>query len=91
MFGLRAAKDSDLEGQRCPGGTGCPGIQDQVDTRNTFGNVRLGAFIIGGAALAGMIVYLAIPSSDHPRDKRSASLTPGCDGADVGASFTLHF
>jgi hypothetical protein len=58
----------------------CADIKQKLDARNTFQDVAVGAFIAGGAAVAGTAVYLLWPS---PRAKtmqhaaaRDLRLTP---------------
>ena len=41
----------------------CADIKQKLDARNTFQDVALGAFIGGGAAAAGTVLYLLWPSS----------------------------
>ena len=40
----------------------CPTLQNELKTENTYYNVATGTLIAGGAAAAGMVLYLALPS-----------------------------
>src|SRR5262249_47294917 len=40
----------------------CANIQNKLDAAQTYGNVAVGTFIVGGAAAAGMVLYLVWPS-----------------------------
>jgi hypothetical protein len=61
-------EESDLESVTCPGGPEtCPeSALDGVDRRNGFMTVGAAGFVVGGAALVGLITYLAWPSGGEP-------------------------
>jgi len=89
MFGLRAITASDLEGQSCPSGTECPEIDADVENHNVYGRTGISGFAIGGAALAAMVIYLAIP---EPGARAAAvQVVPLAKGADGGASVVFSF
>jgi hypothetical protein len=56
----------------------CPTLQNELKTENTYYNVATGSFVAGGAAAAGMVLYLAWPSAKTPEQAAAPSirLTP---------------
>lgn len=72
-----------------PDGAACAGVQSSLDQVNTMRGLGIGGFAVGGAALAGMIVYLVIPSSSEP-GTGGLRLTPtfgSTNGLSLGGSF----
>lgn len=68
-----AAKDGTCSG----GGTedfvsSCRSLKNATSTGDTFGTVSLVSFIVGGAAVAGMVTYLLIPAPKAERPAEAA-------------------
>jgi len=72
LMGL--GEESELEGVSCPGGPEtCPqDALDGVDRRNGFMTVGAAGFVVGGAALVGLITYLAWPSGGEATTSTAA-------------------
>lgn len=62
----------ELEDSGCRNATCATTFQDQVDSYNLGYNIAIPAYAVGGAALIGMIVYLAVPTSSPPGPKEAA-------------------
>jgi hypothetical protein len=58
----------------------CADLKQKLDDRNMFQDVALGAFLGGGAAAAGTVLYLLWPSPQEKTTKQSVArdlrLTP---------------
>ena len=50
----------------------CANIQNKLDAAQTYGNVAVGTFIVGGATAAGMVLYLVWPS---PQAKKPGQIS----------------
>lgn len=71
-----------------PDGSRCPSGLDALDQVNTMRGVGVAGFAVGGAALAGMIVYLVLP--DPAPTERSMWLAPtfgNANGLSLGGTF----
>jgi hypothetical protein len=107
FVGLRAGKVSDAEALRdtiaakggaCVNGGGsafatdCSALFSATGTGDTFGTVALVSFIVGGAALGGMAVYLLLPESTSARPATTGMrvlpvIGPGGGGLAASGSF----
>lgn len=82
FVGLRAAQIGEAKDIRtriaakegtCSGGgtedvaSSCRSLAEATSTGDTFGTVSLVSFIVGGAAVAGMVTYLLLPDSKPER------------------------
>jgi len=55
----------------------CLDVQKSVDKHNAYGNAAIGTVIVGGAALAGGVIYMvAMLSAKKPEDEKKAALLP---------------
>ena len=58
-------------GGRCQGASdACGGIQSSLDGKATFRAIGITGFVVGGAALIGTILYVAVPSGRSKEQSR---------------------
>lgn len=107
FLGLRAGKVSEAEeirasivsksgtcvnGGGSAFGTDCSALASATGTGDTFGTVSLVSFIVGGAAIGGMAVYLLLPEATPSRPASTGvrvlpAVGPGVGGVVASGSF----
>lgn len=85
-----AYDDAEAAASGCgPDGAACSAAQSSLDDVNTMRGLGIGGFAVGGAALAGLIVYLVVPSS-APSAEAGLSISPmfgSTNGFSLGGTF----
>ena len=74
-----------------PRGTQCDELDNALSEVDTFTNLSVGAFVVGGAALAGTLVYLLIPTSRSESPPVSVRVVPVVGQSTGGLFVTGHF
>lgn len=78
---------AELQDSPCRNQTCGANFQDQVDSYNLGYNIAIPSYVVGGAALIGMIVYLAVPASQPSGPKDTAwAFAPWFGASGAGAT-----